>query len=104
MSREKEKLARVVDLVDKVSVDPNVEVDYFIPGVLVTVKDGGERSSGGPYIRFTYAMSEGMDPHVQRVPLTHGYLDKEPQDLANMVTSYLERFMEEMDSRQYGAQ
>jgi hypothetical protein len=38
------------------------------------------------------------------MPLTHGYLDKSPQDLANLITFSLERFMEEIDSRQYGAQ
>ena len=99
---QKEKLQTVVGLIDNISVDPDVNVDYFIPGVLVTA-EGGREESGGPFIQFSYA-SDGQDPHIQHMPLTHSYLDKAPQDLANLVTSSLERFMEEVDSRQYGAQ
>jgi hypothetical protein len=38
------------------------------------------------------------------MPITHGYMQKTAEDLANLVTFSLERFMEEIDSRQYGAQ
>ena len=100
---QKEKLQTLVGLVDKMSVDPDVNIDYFIPGVLVTSEDGGKRESGGPYIQFAYA-SDGQDAHIQHMPLTHGYLEKTPQDLANLITFSLERFMEEIESRQYGAQ
>ena len=100
---QKEKLQTVVGLVDNIAVDPDVSIEYFIPGVLVTdnVDGGGDR--GGPYIQFAYS-NDGQDPHIQHMPLTHGYLDKTAQDLANLVTFSLERFMSEIDSRQYGAQ
>jgi len=98
---QKEKLQTLIGLVDKIEVNPDVNVEYFIPGVLVSA-DGGEES-GNPYIRFIYSPN-GLDPHVQNVPLTRSYLEKTPQDLKNIVTSSLERFMEEIDSRQYGAQ
>ncbi len=103
LAAQKEKLEAVVKLVDKVGVNPDVTVDYFIPGVLVTEGADGSGEAGGPYVQFTYS-ANGTDPHVQHMPLTHGYLEKTPQDLANLVTFSLERFMEEIDSRQYGAQ
>ena len=99
---QKERLQAAVGLIDKISVNPDVSIDYFIPGVLVTT-DSGTSESGGPYVQFAYA-SDGQDAHIQHMPLTHGYLDKTPQDMANLVTFSLERFMEEIDSRQYGAQ
>ncbi|MBN2816611.1 MAG: hypothetical protein JXQ67_08000 [Campylobacterales bacterium] len=100
---QKEKLQEVVQLIDKVSVNPDITVDYFIPGVLVTQDADGSGESGGPYVQFTYNLN-GSDAHVQHMPLTHGYLEKDAQDLANLITFSLERFIEEIDSRQYGAQ
>ena len=101
---QKERLQEAVGIIDKISVDPDVEIDYFIPGVKVTENADGSGESGGAYVQFTYNTSSGTDPHVQHMPLTHGYLEKTPEDLANLVTFSLERFMEEIDSRQYGAQ
>lgn len=99
---QKEKLQTLIALIDKISVDPDVSIDYFIPGILVTT-DGGRGESGGPYIQFTY-LRDGLDPHVQHMPLTASYLEKTAEDLADLFTFSLERFMEEIDSRQYGAQ
>lgn len=100
---QKVRLQEAVGLIDNIAITPDVDIDYFIPGVLVTEDADGSGESGGPYVQFTYALN-GSDSHVQHMPLTHGYLDKSPQDLANLVTFSLERFMEEIDSRQYGAQ
>ena len=99
---QREKLQTFVGLVDNISVNPDVSVDYFIPGVLVTL-DGNTAESKNPYIQFGYS-SDNQEPHIQHIPLTRGYLEKTPQDLANLITFSLERFMEEIDSRQYGAQ
>jgi hypothetical protein len=106
MSEEqKEKLKTVIELIDNVAVNPDVAVDYFIPGVSVTTGADGSGESGGPYVQFTYSSSsDSLNPHIQHMPLTHGYLEKTPQDLANLITFSLEQFMEEIDSRQYGAQ
>jgi ribonucleotide reductase alpha subunit len=103
LKAQKEKLEKVVELVEKVSINPDITVDYFIPGVLVTEGADGSGEAGGPYVQFTYTVN-GSDPHVQHMPLTHGYLEKDPEDLTNLITFSLERFMEEIDSRQYGAQ
>jgi hypothetical protein len=50
---EKLKLEKLVELVDNLRVDPDVDVNYFIPGVAVTTgKD--DRDIGGPYLEFSY--------------------------------------------------
>jgi hypothetical protein len=99
---QKERLQTVVDLVDKMAVDPDVNIDYFIPGFLVTAK-GGREETGGPFVEFSYS-ADGQEPHIQHMPLRQRYLDKTPEDLANLITFSLEQFMGEIDSRQYGAQ
>lgn len=99
---QKEKLQRVISLVDNVSINSDVDVDYFIPGVLVTAQSG-KVEFGGPYIEFSYG-HDGTDKHVQHLRLTHNYLEKSSEDLANYVTFSLEQFMGEIDARQYGAQ
>lgn len=101
---QKQRLQTAVGLIDNIMVNPDVDIEYFIPGVVVTT-NGGAREVGGPYIQFSYASaSDSLDPHIQRMHLTRDYLEKEPEDLANFATYSLERFMEEIDSRQYGAQ
>lgn len=99
---QKEKLQKLIELVDKIAISPDVSIEYFIPGVLVTT-DGGRGEVGGAYIQFTYTL-DGSDPHIQHMPLTQSYLEKSAEDLLNLFTFSLERFMEEIDSRQYGAQ
>lgn len=98
---QKEKLQAVVNLVDKISVNPDVNIEYFIPGILVTKE--GSHESDAPYIQFAYA-SDGQEAHIQNVHLTRSNLEKTPQDLVNLITFSLEQFMGEIDSRQYGAQ
>jgi len=98
---QKEKLQALVGLIDNIVVNPDVNVEYCIPGVLVTTEATG--ISGDPYIEFTYA-TDTLDPHTQHMPLTRNYLEKTPEDLANLFTFSLEQFMEEIDSRQYGVQ
>ena len=99
---EKAKLQTLIQLVDNLTVDPDVDVNYFIPGVKVTTEKD-TRDIGGPYLEFAYH-KDGVEDFIQHMPITHGYMEKTPEDLANLVTFSLERFMEEVDSRQYGAQ
>ena len=100
---QKESLRTAVGLIDNIAMNPDVDIDYFIPGVLVTENTDGNVDVGGPYVKFAYS-SDGQEAHIQHMPLKRSYLEKTPQDLANLVTFSLERFMEEIDSRQYGAQ
>jgi len=96
-----EKLEDVVDLVSKVLVDPDIELDYEIPEVAMT----GENAdvSGDPYIVLKYTLGES---HVQKqkIPIKRIYLKKTPEDLANLVTFYIEQFIEQIESVEYGAQ
>lgn len=100
---QKARLQTAVGLIDNILINPDIDINYFIPGVLVTENFTNETENGGPFIQFTYRVSDA-DSHIQHVPLKHGYMDKSPEDLANLVTFSLERFMEEIDSRQYSAQ
>ena len=95
---QKERLQTAVGLINNISVHPDLSIEYFIPDVLVTKEDTDKST---PYIEFSYAL-DGI--HMQQMPLKREYLDKSPQDLANLVTFSVEQFMEEIDSRQYGAQ
>lgn len=101
-AEEKTKLQALIELVDAIAVDPDINIKYFIPGVLVTV-DGGTIEAEGPYIQFTYA-KDGVHPWIRRMPLKQNYLQKTPQDLASFITFTLERFIEEADSLEGGAQ
>lgn len=96
-----EKLEDVVDLVSKVLVDPDIELDYEIPDVAMT----GENAdvSSDPYIVLKYTMS-GVQTRNQRIPIKKNYLKKSPEDLANLVTFYIEQFIEQIESVEYGAQ
>ncbi len=99
---QKQKLQTMVELVDKMTIDPDVEINYFIPGVIVTA-DGGNREVGGPFVEFNVATDE-THMHTQHITLRQEYLEKSPEDLANLITFSLEQFMGEIESRQYGAQ
>lgn len=96
-----EKLEDVVDLVSKVLIDPDIELDYEIPDVAMT----GENAdvSGDPYILLKYTMGETHTMN-QKIPIKKIYLKKTPQDLANLVTFYIEQFIEQIESVEYGAQ
>lgn len=96
LNDEKAKLQKVIGLIDNIAVDPDVSVEYFIPGVLVTVASGNSESSG-PYIQFTYGKGS-ENPWIRRMPLKQNYLQKTPEDFVNFITFTLERFIEEIDS------
>jgi len=96
-----EKLEDVVDLVSNALVNPDIELEYEIPDVAMT----GENAdvSGDPYILLKYAVDENH-LHKQKIPIKKNYLKKTPEDIANLVTFYIEQFIEEIDSVEYGAQ
>lgn len=96
----KEKLEKVVELVNNVMVNPDVEIDYCIPEV-ATTSDSCD-ISGDPYIHLNY-IANGTHNMEQNIPLKRD-LDKTPEDLANLVTFKIEQFIEEIDSVENGAQ
>jgi len=95
------KLEDVVDLVHKNMANPDVELSYHIPDVAMTSEDA--KGSGDPYVELSY-ISNGTHTMKQRIPIKHHYMSKTPQDIANLVTFYIEQFIEQIDSVEYGAQ
>jgi hypothetical protein len=96
----KVKLTEVVELVDKMLANPDVELDYFIPGV--TCEEEGNETCE-PYILLTYILNED---HIQKqkIPIKKNYLNKAPQDIANLITFFVEQFIEQIESVENGAQ
>jgi hypothetical protein len=96
-----EKLEDVVDLVHKTMTNPDIELTYHIPDVAMTAENA--EITRDPYIHLKYVVNED---HVQEqnIPIKHVYLQKSAEDLSNLVTFYIEQFIEEIDSVEYGAQ
>jgi hypothetical protein len=95
------KLEDVVDLLDHALTDPDIELSYCIPEIAMTTENPDV--SGDPYIHLKY-MSNGTHLMEQNIPIKHNYLKKTPEDIANLVTFYIEQFIEQIDSVEYGAQ
>lgn len=97
----KEKLETVVELINNVLVHPDIEITYCIPEVSMTADTCNV--SGDPYIHLTY-MSNGTHKMEQNIPIKQNYLKKTPEDIANLVTFFIEQFTEQIDSVENGAQ
>ncbi|MDH5465712.1 MAG: hypothetical protein OEW60_08750 [Thiovulaceae bacterium] len=98
MKRElKEKLETIVNLVDKMMVDPDIDIEYFIPEVVTT--SNSVNLSTDPFILVKYA----EDKYVERkIRLTDKYLNNSAKVIADLVTFSVEQFKEEIDSVQMG--
>ena len=92
-SKLKEKLTKVVELVNNVLVNPDLDVDYFIP----------ENSTSDPYVLLKYTLN-GTHTQEQKVAIKQNYLKKTPEDLANLITFFIEQFIEQIESLENGAQ
>ena len=87
-----EKLETTVELINDVVANPGIDVEYCVP-----------EADGDPYIHLKY-MANGTHLMEQNIPLKHHYIQKTPEDLANLVTFYIEQFIEQIDSVENGAQ
>ena len=96
-----EKFEDVVDILDKNLANPDLELTYHIPDVAMTVEDA--HTTGDPYIKIKYLV-KGLHLHEQEIPIKDIYLKKTPQDLANLITFYIEQFIEQVESVEGGAQ
>ncbi|NPA52004.1 MAG: hypothetical protein GXO22_03840 [Aquificae bacterium] len=97
----KEKLAKVVELVKNDMVDPDIDIEYCIPEVAVTSDKCDV--SGEPYILVKY-ITEEHDVHERKIKIRRKYQQMSPEDLANLITFYIEQFKEEIDSVEYGGE
>jgi len=95
------KLEDLVGILDRTLTDPDIELSYCIPEIAMTTENADV--SGDPYIHLKY-MSNGTHLMEQNIPIKQNYLKKTPQDLANLITFYIEQFIEQIDSVEYGAQ
>ncbi|MCF6244642.1 MAG: hypothetical protein L3J43_06360 [Sulfurovum sp.] len=102
MNKElQEKLEKVVELVNNAMVDPNVDIEYCIPELTIT--KATRNASVDPYILLQYVVNETHTQN-QKIPIKKNYLKKSPEDIANLVTFYIEQFIEQIESVEYGAQ
>lgn len=95
------KLENVVELIDKNLTNPDIDIEYCMPEVKTT-SDTCD-ISGDPYIALTY-IPNGTHTMKQKIPIKQIYLKKTPEDIANLVTFYIEQFVEQIDSVENGAQ
>ena len=96
----KTKLEKLVLLVNKTMVDPDIDIDYFIPGIEVTVKND-DASSDHPYILLTYVVSE-YNKRTRKVHLGSTALEDTAEEMANHVTAWIVEFKAEIDSVEMG--
>ncbi len=95
----KEKLEKVVTLVNKDMVDPDIDIDFCIPGVETTVKDCSESET--PYILLTYVIGD-YNKHTRKIHLDKTLLRETPEEINNRVTFSIEEFKGEIDSVEMG--
>ncbi len=93
------KLDEVIVLVDKMLVSPDIELDYEIPKDFMPE----EESSEVPYIVLNYKVHQ-THTHTQKIPIKKIYMKKSPQEIANLITFYIEQFIEQIESVESGAQ
>lgn len=93
----KEKLTIIVGLVDKNMADPDIDIEYCIPGVETTSKECDV--SGDPFISVKYAEDKYID---RKVYLTPKHLQNSSEEIANRVTFTIEQFKSEVDALKMG--
>lgn len=95
----KEKLKKVVLLMNNATVDPDIDIDYCIPGVETTVKSTNDSSE--PYILVTYVVGEYNKP-TRKIHLGKTTLKSTPEEITNRVTYSIGEFKSEIDSVEMG--
>jgi len=95
----KEKLEKIVALVENASVDPDIDVEYCVPEVATTTETCDV--SNDPYILVTYVVSE-YDKPTRKIRLGSTMLLSTVEEIANQVTASIEEFKSEIDSVQMG--
>ena len=95
----KDKLEKIVALVNKDMVDPDIDIDFCIPGVETTVADCDESET--PYVLLTYAISD-YNKHTRKIHLDKTLLRETPEEVFNRITFSIEEFKGEIDSVEMG--
>lgn len=95
----KQRLEEIVTEVTTLMVDPDIDIEYCIPEVATTSESCDV--SGDPYILIKYVVSEYTQP-TRKISLSDRYLQKEPKEIANLITFSIEQFKTEIDSIEMG--
>lgn len=95
----KEKLDKVVLLINNIMVDPDIDIEYCIPEIAMT-SDTCD-ISGDPYILVKYVVSKYTVP-TRKIRLGRTYLLNTPEKIADLVTFSIEQFKTEIDSVEMG--
>ncbi len=93
----KEKLEKVVELVNNDRVDPDIEIEYCIPEVETSSESCD--ISGDPYILIKYEISK-YNIKTRKIRLGRTALLNDAQKIANMTTASIEEFKAEIDAGQ----
>lgn len=94
-----EKLQQIVALLDNAMVDPDIDIDYCIPGIKTTVDSCD--TSDDPYILVTYVVGDYNKP-TRKIHLGSTALLSTPEKIANQITFSIEEFKGEIDSVEMG--
>ena len=96
MDREtKQKLHKVIELMDKAQVDPDIEIEYCIPEVGTTSETCDV--SGDPYILLKYDISSTI-VKTRKIRLGSTALRNSAEEIVNMATFSLEEFKSEIEA------
>jgi len=95
----KEKLEKVVELVNNVMVDPDIDIEYCIPEVATTTETCDVE--GDPYILVKYVVT-ATNVRTRKIRLGRTYLKQTPEEIANLITFSIESFKGEIDSVEFG--
>ncbi len=93
----KAKLETIVELVNKASVDPDIEIEYCIPEVSTTA-DACD-VDGTPYILIKYELSATITK-TRKINLNEGVMESSAEEIANQVTFAIEEFKSEVEAGQ----
>lgn len=94
-----EKLKKVIALIDKAAVDPDIDIDYCIPGIETTVNNCSVSET--PYVLVTYVLGD-YNKHTRKIHLDKTLLRESAEEIANRITFSIEEFKGEIDSVEMG--
>ena len=95
----KNKLQKIVELINKLMVDPDIEIEFNIPEVEVSSESLDTPED--PYILVKYVVSKYTVP-TRKITLGRTYLRNSPEKIADLVTFSIEAFKTEIDSVEMG--
>lgn len=93
----KEKLEKVVELVNNMMADPDIDIEFCVPDVKMDAESCNV--SGDPYILVQYSEDKYV---TKKIHITEKYIEYSAEEIAKLVTFSIEQFKQEIDSVQMG--